>query len=354
MVERKYTLPRHTNLAPQGRRSGAFLIDAALSILLTLAFFFLAFEPIFRSKTSEATNALNDERYKSQLFFKNEKGELDSYDSSSSFEEFRDSLYYFYTVYIPEISPDKDDMMELSGGTKVSKSEYYTSQWVSENIFKVNEKDSFFEYQVVEGQTDKTKPVIMKETSQDIEVNIFLQHVSDEAINDCFNLLPTIKKMINNEQFLYQLIFICSVTPSLLIVYVLMPFILKQGVTVGKKVFGLGLATIDGYKMKDHQILLRFIPMAVLIAALFIPIWNNLFIVLIVFLTIFLSSFAVSMASPKKTAIHDLCARTIVVDIKSSIIFQNEFEEEDYIAKEDNLPLDDVYRGEEPDISYEK
>ena len=78
-----------------------------------------------------------------------------------------------------------------------------------------------------------------------------------------------------------------------------------------------------------------------------------------ILLTIFLVSFAIAMASPKKTALHDLTARTIVVDLASSILFENEVEEEQYILKEDNL-IDDVVdtrdddEGEEPELRYEK
>ena len=354
MVERKYTLPRHTNLAPQNRRVGAFLVDVLLTILLTFGFMFLVFEPAFRNKTETLTNELNDERYKTHLFFKDENGELASHGASSSFEEYSEALYHFYTVYIPELSADSSDLVKTATGESVTKKELYTYQWVSENVFKVNEEGSHFEYQKVDDKVDKTLAVKPKENSNAVEVNIFLQHASDEAINNCFNMLPTIKKMITNEQFYYQLVFICSVTPALAIVYIVMPLIFKEGVTLGKKAFCLSLATIDGYKFKTHQLFLRFIPCLVLIGALFIPIWNNLLVVLIVFLTIFLSSFAISMASPKKVALHDLCAQTIVVDAKSSILFENEFEEEDFIAKEDNIPLDEIARGEEPEISYEK
>ena len=62
------------------------------------------------------------------------------------------------------------------------------------------------------------------------------------------------------------------------------------------------------------------------------------------------------MASPKKASLHDFVARTIVIDDKTSIIFENEIEEEAYLLKEDNLEevVKEEGDGEEPEISYEK
>ena len=60
------------------------------------------------------------------------------------------------------------------------------------------------------------------------------------------------------------------------------------------------------------------------------------------------------MASPKKSSLHDFTAQTIVVDDKTSIIFDNEAEEEMYLLKEDNMPLSSPEEGEEPVLKYEK
>ena len=78
-------------------------------------------------------------------------------------------------------------------------------------------------------------------------------------------------------------------------------------------------------------------------------------IVLAVWLTIVLVSFTLSMASPKKSSLHDFTARTIVVNAKTSILFSNAAEEEDYIAKEDNLEFERKDNdGEEPSLRYER
>ncbi len=63
------------------------------------------------------------------------------------------------------------------------------------------------------------------------------------------------------------------------------------------------------------------------------------------------------MASPYKKSLHDYVASTIVIDVRTSIIFDNEVEEEQYLLKEDNLEEEVVEpenTGEEPDLKYEK
>ena len=61
-----------------------------------------------------------------------------------------------------------------------------------------------------------------------------------------------------------------------------------------------------------------------------------------------LISFALMMASPKRCALHDFAARTIVIDLEGSTLFENELEEEVYIRKEDGLPpLEEEQDGNE-------
>lgn len=334
MKERKYTLPRHTILASQGSRSGAFLVDLAFCILLTIGLFFGVFSNVFESKTSVATENLNNERYASHLFFKDENDELTSHDSTTPNDRFLSDLVYFYTEYIPE----KKDI-----------------EWFNKNVLDVEgDGRALFEYQVVDEVQDKTILAKKKEGATDENVNIFLQQASDFAINNEFNKIPEVSKLISDEQFIYQLSFLCSLFPSAVITYIVFPFILKNGSTLGKKAFGLSLATSDGYKLENWQVLLRFAPLLVLLASLFVPIWTNALILFAVFTSVFLVSFAISMASPKHMAIHDFCARTIVIDSKASRIFKNEFEEEKFIENEDEDILEDIARGEEPEISYEK
>ena len=120
--------------------------------------------------------------------------------------------------------------------------------------------------------------------------------------------------------------------------------------------FGLGLANSDGYLLDNKRLFMRLLPLVVVDASLLLLIGVNLYIVMSIVLIMFLVSFALAMSSPKKMSLHDITARTIVVDLKNSKLFASVSEEEAYVLKEDNLLWEEKSdnEGEEPEISYEK
>ena len=350
MRQRKYTLPRHTILAGQGPRVGAFLIDLATSLALFLAFLFGCFRFVFNFKTQPLGAKLDDERIKSALFFPAQDGKLDYYGSANDNVEFRNALKYFYTEYIPEVSEDKDKPVIIENDVEVKKSEYFTVEWFNKNVLKVeSDGRAYFEYV---GE-DKTIVANIKADVDAKTINVFLQNAWKVANKD-FNNLPTIKKINNQFGFYNSLEAVLSAILATSIVYIVVPFVLKNGVTFGKKAFGLSLATKDGYVIENYQLFMRIMPLFVIILAMLIPIWRLTLTVAVVFTAFFLVSFTLSMASPKKCSLHDFTARTIVVDQRRSILFKDAAEEEDYIAKEDNLEVGTEYNGEEPDLKYER
>ena len=336
MRERKYTLPRHTNVANQGPRIGAFLIDLAITLAISLALLFGCFKYIFNFKTKPLESRIEEERIKSALFYKNENGVLDYYGVESENEPFLDALKTFYLVYIPEANPET--------------ASDFTGEWFNTNVLKI-EGDGRF-YFVYDGE-DKTKPGIINVEADKQSVNKYLQKAWLTA-NATLNKVPSFRQMNNEYAFYNSLEFVLSTMIASAIVYIIIPLCLKNGVTVGKKVFGLCLTDSDGYKMRNSQLIMRIMPLYVVLLALLIPIWRTMFVVLIVFLVVFLVSFSLAMASPKKSALHDFTARTIVVNARTSILFENSTEEELYIQKEDNIEVNNENAGEEPTLRYEK
>ena len=355
MKERKYTLPRHTNLAGNGQRTGAFLVDLGIWALLSVSLLFLCFIPVFKSTLNKVNDTFDGYRLDSHLFYKDESGEIDFVESDASFDEYNECLTKFYLTYIPYESPDKDLPVTLSSGEEVAKNEYFVPKWYNQTVLKIDtDGKNLFMYQLTSGEPDVNKIGVIKDGADLGEVNRFMQSALLKAMNNDFNSLPTVNKALNELEFYNQLTIVLSILPAGMVVYILIPWILGDGQTVGKKVFGLGLATNDGYKFKSPMLLMRFVPVLVSLLALFIPIWSDLILIFLVYLIIFLVSFTLSMASPKKAALHDFCARSIVVDLKSSILFETSVEEEKYIAEEDNIVLDNEDSSEEPEISYEK
>lgn len=369
MRQRKYTLPRHTNLARQSSRTGAFLVDVAIFLAFTLVFFYGVFRLILNPVAKPYSDELNQERLNSHLVYKDEQtGAITTLPSDSSFEEYREVIRYYYMNYLTGNVAEPgtgsrlaDEKIKLDDGTEVSKSEYYTVSWFNKNILGITVEDPenlfdlLFTYQKVGDTYDKTQLGVPKATSDEIDVRKYMQRALVSTYTYDFNKLSYVVDLSNKANFIYALEMVLSAITGSIITYVVFPLIFKQGRTVGKKVFKLALATSDGYAFENKQLPMRLMPLVIVLLAFLIPIWSDFFILMIIPMTIFLVSFALAMASPKKAALHDFTARTIVVDDKSSIIFENEAQEEMYIAKEDGLPVEQPEAsGEEPELRYEK
>ncbi|MCQ2801497.1 MAG: RDD family protein [Bacilli bacterium] len=371
MKQRKYTLPRHTNLAKQSSRTGAFLIDVAVFGLLTIAFLFGCFRLILNPIAEPYKNELQTEQVNSHLRYRDENGDPQVIKTDSSFEEYRDVISYYYMNYLTGNVAEPgtgsrlaDEPIKNDDGIEVKKSEYYTVEWFNKNILQIKsqnpdeDENCLFTYQKVDGVYDKTKLGIPKDYSKvtETDINKYMQNAYLSTYLENFNKLSYVIDLTNKETFIYSLEIVLSMFIAAIGTYIIIPIIIKRGRTVGKLCFKLALANSDGYKAENKQLIMRLVPLVVVIASFLIPFWNDIFLVILIPLIIFLVSFALAMASPKKASLHDFVARTIVIDDKTSIIFDNEIEEENYIIKEDNLEVEikENGDGEEPEISYEK
>lgn len=335
MRERKYTLPRHTNLASEGPRIGAFLIDLAIALAITLGLFFGCFSFIFKNKTDTLQSQIKDERLASGLFVETDEG-LSYCSALNDNQQIIDHLYYFYTVYIPYECKDKDSNVILSSKKEVTRQEYFTTDWFNKNILRIeSDGELLFDYVKVDDNIDFNTLGVIKPTASSPDVNSYLRHVISDLADPALKDQPYFKKINNEYGFYYSLEIVISSLIAGAVTYIVLPIVIKNGATVGKKVFGLALANSDGYKMKNTQLIMRLMPFAVFSLAMLLPIWKTIVMPFIAILIVFLVSSAIAMASPKKSALHDFCARTIVINARTSIIFNDFADEEVYIRKEE-------------------
>ena len=359
MRERKYTLPRHTNLAKQGARTGAFLIDLAVGLALSVALFFGCFNLIFKSQVKPCRDLVHKEEINSGLYVKDKNGEPQRISSSKDSDEFKDAIYYYYFCYLPGENIDKSKGLEACK----EKRKKPTVEWFNKNILEIDpkNKDSVYKYKEVDGVPDKTQIGVKKVKSDgvtELEVEKFIQQKYVATIILDFNEISYIKETGYKAMMFNALSFTLASFIGFGVSYLVFPLVFKNGQTLGKKVFKLCLSNSDGYEFKNTQLIMRFMPFAVCDLSLLALVRANMYVVMTIYLIIFLVSFALAMASPKKMSLHDFTARTLVVDFSSSIIFKDPYEEEKYLLKEDNL-LEDVdknveYAGEEPPLKYEK
>lgn len=346
MGQKKYTLPRHTNLAKQGTRTSAFLVDLAIGILLTIFFVFAVFRPIFKNKINSYNAKMDSLRLESGLYIENDNGKVDTFPGNQPYKFYLYPLEDFYCKFMRSESIPEQDRKE------------YTIKWFNENVLKIGVADEYqcFKYDQTGGVDDPSKIGVLIDDTKEDNAKVLLQKQYKIAILEVFNSISSVAEAGAKFMTLSTTIYVVSIFLAGATSYVIIPWILKDGQTLGKKIFKLGLADADGYKFHNHRLLMRFMPFLVVNASLMFFVLVNLYIVLSIVAVVFLVSFTLAMSSPKRMSLHDFTAQTIVVDLKTSKIFATVEQEEEYVLHEDHL-LDDVMPesdGEEPELRYEK
>ena len=133
------------------------------------------------------------------------------------------------------------------------------------------------------------------------------------------------------------LIISLGVLGAFVVLEFLIPLWLKNGQTLGKRVFGIALMRQDGIKVTPFMVFARailgkytvetMIPIMFLVAAFFGLMGLEALILCAVCL---LAQVIVLLATRNKTGIHDLMACTVAVDLSSQMIFDTVEEMEAY------------------------
>ena len=131
-----------------------------------------------------------------------------------------------------------------------------------------------------------------------------------------------------------------SILISQLLLEFVVPLILKNGQTVGKKVFGVAVMRMDGVKASPTILLVRallgkyavetMIPVFVLLSLLF-GTASIVTVVLLAFLVI--AQIALLIFTQANTPLHDMLAGTVAVDLASQLIFDTPEELLEYKKK---------------------
>ncbi len=142
---------------------------------------------------------------------------------------------------------------------------------------------------------------------------------------------------------------------SILIAYLLLefmvPLIFKNGQTLGKKIFGIGVMRVDGVRVTPVLMFARtvlgkctvetLVPVLIVIMILFgmMGFFGTLLIMGLLLLQIVLVA-----ATRARTPIHDLLAQTVTVDFASQMIFDTP---EDMLAYKKRIHAEEVEKTKE-------
>ena len=364
---KRQTLPRHTLLAPMGKRVVATFIDAALSFLLGLILYFGGTRLIFSNSILSKEEKLYTEDFHSHLFYyDSEKQTRANYKDGVKYETFLGVLSYYYLNYLTgenvEIPADYQgdpnffkapNYNKNVTGTDLLPKDYYTVQWFNKHVLEIEDDiptektSSYFQYVLVDGVPDKNQIGIRRDRHYSKTVEKEVMVGENETSNYLFTKYEEayFSSLMNQDFYLpvyEEVTFLVSVSwmiplcVSALIYYAIIPIFTSNSATFGKKFFKLGLCGIDGYSMQKWQLFLRVIPLIVTICGMFLIPSSSYYFSLAMGAIILMASIALYAASPKHCALHDYAARTLCVDAESSIIFDSEIDEEEFVKAEDS------------------
>lgn len=129
-------------------------------------------------------------------------------------------------------------------------------------------------------------------------------------------------------------LFILVISLSLLFTFLLVefavPLFLKNGQTLGKKIFGIGVMRMDGVRITSPVLFVRSIlgkftveTMVPLLIVLLIIIGQAGIVGVLVLALIFILEVALVIATKTHSAVHDILSSTVTVDLASQLIFES-------------------------------
>ncbi len=384
-MAKKYTLPRHTNLAKQTTRFGAAIVDLALVVFAFFVFYYGVFNLLVGNFViNPIQSTLYSYQYQSNLVTSDSEDNIVIWKSDDNYKVYDDAMQYFYFNYLtgnePSIkkdsypinyvaSPNYDEIFYNEDGSTYKLKDYFTVDWYNTNILGISRDDPdaemsqcYFTYVSVDGIYDKSQVGVPRkqryssENNQTVEITqtdlaIYLGKKYENSFHTLTNFSFYSSKA-NLVNFYTGVDVASSLILSGIIFYVVIPLIRKDGASIGKIIFKLRLAHISGYSFHKYQLLFRFVPFLVTVLFVCLVPLGSIYSVVLIIAVMFLVSFALAMASPKKTSLHDFIAQTIVVS-SDSLIFDSSADEEAYEISEGEF-IKEESCGEEPAISYEK
>lgn len=365
-VRRTQSLPRHTVLAPTGRRIGAFFIDLAMTVLMTIILYFSASRFIFNAPINERQNKLFRYDFTSHLFKYDEKTQTrQAYKEEGNFQIYLDVLSYYYLHYctgenieVPEGYAADIELLkapnykEYVSGTETLPKDYYTVQWFNENVLLINDHSdddnstSYFKYDTTDGVVDKNKIGVRRDKHYSTKQGKVVEVTAGEtaAVLDTYYRSAYFNHLMKQNFYLplYNEVSLFTgiswLIPAIIacfIAYFIIPYFLANKATVGKKIFKLGLCGFDGYACGKLVLLMRVIPVILTLALIFLLPVSSYYICFAIAVVMLMISGGLAVSSPKRASLHDYCAKTLVIDAKSSIIFIDEIDEDEFLKAED-------------------
>ena len=167
-------------------------------------------------------------------------------------------------------------------------------------------------------------------TSEDYDKLSDTDKARYEAANEEFSKDPAVLQTYNMLINLTLIIITFGILGAYLILELAVPMIFKNGQTVGKKIFGIAVTFPEGIRVTPFALFVRTVFGKFTIETM-VPVLIVLMILLgamnvigaIVIILLLILQIAMLIVTKTNSAIHDLIANTVVVDLASQMIFES-------------------------------
>ena len=296
------------------KRASALLLDAILLAVLSTGFIFVI-SLIFN---------YNGEEAKANDYYEQWDGFRKEYVSDIS-------AHYKFTY----IEAEDGVSFTISKGDEKSSLDEVINAFISDIAndygfsYKVSEKGSG--YIILKDGVPATLSDLAEAVKADTDRNDTLK-----TAFIAYEQLPATSVVNKQYQYVYTLLFTMisiGVLLAYLILEFILPIILKNGQTVGKKVFGIGLVRSNCVKITNLSLFARTIIGKFAIETMFPILLIFLFLfgglgalAIVLFVAITLLNVIVFIVTSNKTPIHDMISGVVVVDIKTQMVYESEEE----------------------------
>lgn len=201
------------------------------------------------------------------------------------------------------------------------------------NTHSQNLNDAYNRYEAqygVEFQMTQEAFDELSQEQQDRYDEAYAALIADEEVIYHYNMVLNLTLLITT----------FSILVAVLLLEFVVPLLLKNGQTLGKKIFGVALMRNDGVKVSSVQMFIRTV-LGKFTIEIMIPVYifmmiffNTIGIIAVAILGAILVGELLSLALSKTNSlIHDSIAGTVAVDMASQMIFDSADEKIEYIKR---------------------
>ena len=317
------------------RRICSIIFDGIIAVCLFVLLFACLGQPIVSSTTSyeETYTKYNEELTKTNLYIYYEENEAVSVISND-----HNNRLINFCVYLEETG---NKVVYKDDENSFSKERFYQLKYDQSDINPELEGDPLFIYDrdndsymdniyVIDKDGNITTEV---DNDKSVKVRTFYQEIVNDLAEEVLSL-DKIKEYTQKLTALTMLMFFIAIIPTVLIIYLLIPMINRDGTTIGKKMLQMRVINSkNGQNVTKLQTFIRFTFFTLINVALGILTYG---------LSIIVSIFMMFIYKTRQT-IHDVIASTMVVC--------NSFGEQEKVSKEDIILIsyDDGIKEENTD-----